>query len=233
MQAGILPVVASNVSVSMRRRSAAAWTPASLASPWAWYKFATGQTIQTGVSEWTDAWGNSSRKLTQANTARQPSLEVDNTILFANASGASANALGTGAVSISQPWSVILYAKQVSWTSTRRLIGAVNGTVFQHSATPTLALITGSPVAANSDLALNTYAMITAVFNGASSQLAINTNTPATGDAGSSASTAFILGSTGGSAGMQVWECIVTNAALSAGDIASAYAYGQAQGFVA
>ena len=228
MQPGTMPLLAVNIGLSRR---SSAWTPASLASPWAWYKFNTGQTIVTGVSAWTDAWGDATKTLLQATTARQPLLQGNGTLLF---DGSNDNLVTSGSLTLNQPWSVIVYGKTVTWVLDSTMAMSSGFADIRASAvSPNMSLYAGAVACETPGFTVGTYAMLAAVFNGASSQLSVNNNAPVTGNPGTAVGTAFRIGANAASLNMQLWEVIVTNAALSAGDIASAYAYGQAQGFCA
>lgn len=154
-------------------------------SPVAWYRYGQGITVATGVSQWNDQSGNNSH-LTQATGTNQPGLQGDGSILF----NGTAHFMRTPSISINQPGTVYALARQVTWVAAVKLLDGVAAggrwVIQQKSggASPQLEIFAGAAVAANSDLALNTYGVICAQFNGASSSLQINNNAAATGDAG-------------------------------------------------
>jgi hypothetical protein len=116
--------------------------------------------------------------------------------------------------SLSQPETVYLVGRQVTWTSGDYLIdgnASNSGALTQSTGTPQINLNAGSSVAGNTGLAVKTMGVLSAVYNGASSALRVNRGTATTGNAGAANMSGFTLASAGtaGSYGNQT-----TNEAL-------------------
>lgn len=115
----------------------------------------------------------------------------------------SADYARTPPFSLGQAWMRYVLMRHVTWTSGDYLLdganGANSGALTQTSSTPQLNISAGSSVAANTDLAVNTWAVVTMGFNGASSFLRINRLAPTTGNAGSNNANGLTLFASGAS----------------------------------
>lgn len=176
----------------------AGFNPASLPNLAAWFRFNQGIT-GTAVSQWDDASGNG-RHLKQSTGAAQPAKQADGSILF----DGSSDFLKCDAFTLNQPYTVYVLFKQVTWTANDRIFDgeATNSSIlFQVGTTPSLSLFAGSTVAANTNLAVDTYGAVASVFNGASSAMQVNATTTTTGNAGAGNMGGFTLGAQGGGGG--------------------------------
>lgn len=191
------------------------FTPSNLSNLEAWYRLGMGITIATGVSQWADQSGNA-RHLAQAATGNQPLLQGDNSLLF---DGVDDQMKVTGGFTLNQPETVYLLMKQVSWTLNETFTDgntSAKMSIFQNTATPTIALFAGNTTGSNNNLAVGTYAAVAAVFNGASSFLQVNNTAATTGNAGAANAGGFSIGcdaTPGSYANFQVKEVIVYSAA--------------------
>lgn len=196
-------------------------------SPAAWFRYGVGITVTgAGVSQWSDQSGNA-RPLLQATDTNRPALQADNSILFDGVD----NFLKTDTFTLDQPCTLYLLAKQATWTINDVLAAGfttATGRIWQRTATPTIALFSGSATASNANLAVDTYGAIAAVFNGASSVLQVNMTTPTTGDAGAANLAGLTLGADGAPASygnVQVKEFMAFAAAHDANQRAAVIAY--------
>ena len=223
------------VRLPRRRRSSSTWTPAQLTNLRGWWDAALGITIATGVSQWDDQSGNGNNLL-QAVGANQPTVTASAInglpgILF---DGTNANM--TAAFTLTQPLSVLMVARQVTWASTKNFHDGITAAdtmlLQQFTATPNLRLFGGASLTGTTDLAVNTYGVITEVFNGASSSLQIGSGTLLSGNAGAASPGGITLGSRQTAtafANVEVAEIIVMAAAASADEITSWKAYALAK----
>lgn len=93
----------------------------------------------------------------------------------------------TPSFSVSQPFTVYMMMKQVTWTTGDRFwsgIGASQPIIYQNLSTPRIYLFAGGSNNTFISPTLNTYFILTAVFNNTSSLLRINNGTAATGTPG-------------------------------------------------
>lgn len=195
-------------------------------NPAAWFRFQQGITASAGlVSQWSDQSGNA-RHLLQASGPAQPVLQTDLSILFDGV----AQAMATAGFTFSQPLTIYLLAKQVTWTNLDLAFDGLTGAVQlrQNTSSPNVTLNAGSILGDNSGWAVNTYAVLASVFNGVSSALQINNGAPMTGDAGASNAGGFTLGSSRAAstfANIQVKEVILFPAAHDAATRATVVSY--------
>lgn len=226
--AGPRGIFATRVASIYSGSGASGFTPASLPNLAAWYRLGMGITVTgAGVSQWDDQSGNA-RHLLQATDTNRPALQADSSILFDGAD----NFLKTGAFTLTQPETVYLLAKQVSFTNPDHIFDgntANSGTLFQNVASPNVGLFAGSVAATNSGWAIGVYVACAAVFNGASSLIQIGSGTPTNGDPGAANMGGFTLGSSGSGAvewaNIQVKEVAVYSDAHDASQRALVIAY--------
>ena len=130
-----------------RRRRSSSWTPAQLTNLRGWWDAALGITIATGVSQWDDQSGNGNNLL-QAVGVSQPTVTASAIngrpgILF---DGTNDNM--TAAFTLSQPFTIFMVARQVTWVSTRNFhdgITAADSMLLQQfTASPNLRMFAGS-----------------------------------------------------------------------------------------
>ena len=192
----------------------------TLLDPVAWFRFNSGITGATTVSQWDDVTGNANH-LKQATETNQPALQADGSILFDGID----NYLRCDPFTLNQPITVYILGKQITWSSGDDICdGNVGDTLLiqqtNAGASPQLRLYAGAATGSNTDLGLDTYGVISAVFNGASSVLQINDETPITGDVGASNAGGFTLGARGtivsAYSNIQVKEVILFAAAHAA-----------------
>lgn len=184
----------------------------TLLNPAAWFRFGIGVTVTgQGVSTWADQSGNAN-DLLQATDGARPPLQSDNTILF---NGTDEN-LACANFTLAQPETFYLLGKQVTSTTSDIIYDgstSQSASLFQTATSPNVRIQAGLAGPANSGWALGTYAAVTVVFNGASSLSQINNGTAATGDAGATDASGFILGALAGGASnfsnIQVKEVIL------------------------
>ena len=207
-----------NMPVAKGKVSNSGWFPTSLGGLVAWYQFNTGITVTgAGVSVWTDQSGNSNHLL-QATDTNRPAKQSDGSILFDGVD----NYLKTVAFTLNQPTTVYFLGKQVTWTTSDKLIDGDSyqvAAINQTGSSPGLRIIAGLEAAANDNLALDTYGVISAVFDGASSLLQIDNTTPTTGDAGTSNAGGITLGAAGNNlqfAHTQIKEVVIYSVAHDA-----------------
>jgi len=190
-----------------------------ISSPAAWYKFNTGITVTgSGVSAWTDQSGNS-RTLLQGTDAARPALQADGSILFDGTDDFLA-----ATFTLSQPATIYLLARQVTWTNSEVFFDGVAGNrmgLLQSATTPKMVLYAGTGSTENANLAVNTYGAIACVFNGASSSLTVNNTTATTGNPGAGNGGGITLGSGNGFgfSNIQVKEMLVYSGAHTAEQI--------------
>jgi hypothetical protein len=127
------------------------------------------------------------------------------------------------ATTLVQPVTVYAVINQITWTILHALFDGnslATGELVQTTATPTLDISAGTPVAPNANLALNTYGVVTAIFNGASSSLQINSTVATTGNAGAGNMGGYTIGANAAGllfGNLQAKELILRNVSDSAG----------------
>jgi hypothetical protein len=178
--------------------------------PVAWFRFNSAITVATGVSNWGDQSGNGNA-LKQATASFQPILQGDGSILFDGVT----QALKCAPFAFKQPESIYLLFRQVTWTVNHYVFdgdASNSGRVIQSAVTPALTANAGVSLAADAELAVNTYGVLTVVFNGAASSMQVNFGTLVTGAGGALDMAGFTLGSSGGGglfSNIQVKEVIL------------------------
>lgn len=201
------------------------------------YLFGSGITITgSGVSQWDDRSGNG-RHLVQATDASRPLVQTDGSILF---DGVAHNLQSAGFV-IAQPWTAYFLGRQVTWTVNDSLfdIGANAGaiaTVWQNTATPSLALSAGAALIGQGNLAVNTLGIVCAVGNGVASATQVNQTAAVTGDGGTNAVGRVTIGARADVAffgNVRVLEFLVYSGAHSLADRLNVMRYLAALGGVA
>ena len=191
-----------------------------------WTRFNSGITVTgSGVSQWDDQSGNGNH-LKQATDANRMTKEADGSIL---GNGVD-QFLKADAFTFTQPETVLILGKQVTWTISDHIIDGNTtdtGAIFQRTSTPNIGLWAGAAVG-NVSLSLDTYGVIAAVINGASSSIQINNGTPATGNAGASNMSGFVLGARAdltNFANYQAKEIVAYSGALDAATLSKIIAY--------
>ena len=214
-----------------KKRGVAPIDPATLTNLRGWWKADTGITIATGVSQWDDQSGNGNNLL-QAVGASQPTVTAAaiNGLPCITFNGSSHNM--TAAFALTQPVTIFMVARQVTWTTTRNFHDGITAAdsmlLSQLTTTPNLRIFAGTSLTGANTLALNTFGMITEIFNGASSEIRITDSTPISGNAGAAAPGGITLGSRQTStafANIGVAELIVMNAVATAAERAGVRAY--------
>lgn len=178
----------------------------------AWFRFGRGIVDSGGaVSRWDDQSGHG-RHLIQTTGTNQPALQSDGSILFDGVD----NWLQTAAFPFSQPCTIYICFRQVTFTNSDRVFDGFTtstGIVFQRTTSPDLGMFAGVGEWTFGSLALNAYGACCVVFNGASSLGQLNNNSAVGGSPGAGAMGGFTLGSTGNSPGLfsniQVKEVIL------------------------
>lgn len=209
----------------------AAWTPANLANKVIWVKSDTGITASP-VASWADQSGQGN-DLTQSDPTKRPTLVANqlngySAVVFDGIS----QTMRTLAFGLTQPVSIFMVAKQITWSSGGSLCdGTVDnsGRIFQYTGSPRIDMYSGAFGPTTNNLAVNTFSLITSIFDGASSKLQINSLTESTGNPGNTSMLGFVLGSfaTGATAfcNLAVCEVIVMNAVATAEDRANIHLY--------
>ena len=157
------------------------------------------------VDAWTDQSANAVGDLTAASTIRpaiqtngNPAGDGDSFLL-----DGTNDRLGPHVFTWTQPQTIYLVAKMVTWVDNRELLDggtsakmlfAMNGT------TPDMEIFADSFVATNNDLAVGTWGIWCLVYNGASSSIRVNNNTKTTGNAGTRDAGGLTIGSRGNGA---------------------------------
>lgn len=153
------------------------------------------------VVTWYDQSGNAN-DVTQSTAANQPQIISAGAILTGSNGKArldfdgSNDALSSGAVTRSQPYTDSMVIYQDTYTAGRYFVdGSGNvGVIYQQPSTPTLRMYAGGFAPDNSDLAIDTWGLFTAIFNGASSLSQVNAGTDSTGDSSIGAPGTLVLG---------------------------------------
>lgn len=193
--------------------SGKALTPLKVAGLAAWYRLGKGQTIVTGVSQWSDASGNG-RNLLQATGSLQPLVQGDGSLLFDGVDD-----FLQASFALVQPTTIYLRMKHLAWTIGNRIADgftANGGAILQNGTTPQIQTFAGTLTGVNANLVLNTYGSVCAVFNGASSASQVDNTAAVTGNAGAANMGGLTLAANGAGAqptNMQVKEVIVYSTA--------------------
>lgn len=180
---------------------APAFTPDQQPGLAAWYRFNSGIVVTgAGVSQWADASGNG-RNLLQGTDANRPPKQGDGSILFSGLDGCN---LKAGAFTLTQPCTVYLLAKQITFTAGDLFFdgNVLNGGAIFQKSSGVVAIYAGTE-GGNVAFALSGYGVLAAVFNGAASVLQLNNGAGATGDCGAGSMGGFTLGSGGDAPGSQ------------------------------
>ncbi len=194
--------------------------PSDLAGLKLWCKFNSGITVTgAGVSQWDDQSGNDNH-LRQATDTNRPSKESDGSILFDGVD----NYLRTNNFTLTQPETIYLLGKQVTWTALDAIFDGniANTGLFRQrngGVSPEVESYAGVTLGVNADFILNTYAVVITVFNGAVSAIQVNNNDPLEGNAGSGNMGGFTLAANGGAtewANIQVKEVVIFSTAHDA-----------------
>lgn len=102
---------------------------------------------------------------------------------------------GIATIGLTQPYTIYLVMKQVSWTLNDRVFAdkdvALRSLLSQAGTTPNMEMFSG--LNTNPDLAVGDYGIITCVFNGASSKIRTNLSAEVTGNSGTNSATGITL----------------------------------------
>lgn len=193
-------------------------TPAKLGAT-AWWRPFDGQTGDgTGISAWVDVIGG--KTLAQADNTKKPDQNTDGSLTFDGVD----EFLATDAFTLNQPFTVYLYAQQISWTANDIIFDGFtyqSTMLAQGGVSPQVFSFAGSIGPVNGDwLSLGAMGRaICCVFNGASSSIRVFGATETTGNIGAQNAGGFTLGSGGAGtanfSNIRVWEVIINNGADS------------------
>ncbi len=183
-----------------------------------WWRAGSGITESAGnVVGWTDVI--SGQSLVQGTAGNRPLLKPDGSIEFDGVD----NFLATGAFTLNQPFTVYLYAQQVSWTANDIIFDGFSyqsAMLAQGGVSPQVFAFAGAIGPVNGDWIEvgNIGRALAVVFNGASSTIDVdNTAGTTTGNASTQNAGGFTLGSGGAGTGnfsnIRVWEVIINNGA--------------------
>lgn len=167
------------------------------------YSASWGHKTATGVSklyEVLDTTGG--RDLIQNTPANQPTITTQGGRAALEFDGTN-DLLKSAAFTLNQPETVIVGAKQVTWTLGDYILDGLTittGAIRTVTASPQIQLNAPTGVAVNSNLAVGAFGVVTAIFNGAGSSLQIDRTTATTGNAGTNNMGGVTLGAAGNNA---------------------------------
>lgn len=171
------------------------FSPSDIGGGKFWWKYDTGITIATGVSQWDDQFGKGNHGK-QATALDQPSQESDGSVLF----DGIRQFIKADAFTWVQPEWIIILGRQITWTNTDRFFDGNllnTGRIQCFGVTPDIVMSAGSLVGPVSNLTIGAYGVVMAVFNAASSFIKVDNEAQAEGDAGSADMGGFVLGANG------------------------------------
>jgi hypothetical protein len=192
------------------------YAPKPWALPWIteYWDGNSGITVTgSGVSAWAPVKGTHS--FTQGTDSLRPTYS-GGVLTF----DGSDDWLKTGAFTLSQPFTVVMAGRSISWTNGDRWFDGFTQnttTLDQVNSTPELNIYAGTFVGPVS-LALGANGIVTSVFNGASSAIRLNRNTAVTGAAGANNAGGLTLGADGNNtsnANISVLGLCYANSALT------------------
>lgn len=194
--------------------------PSDLTGLKLWTRFNQGITVTgSGVSQWDDVSGEGNH-LKQGTDANRMTLEADGSIL---GNGVDQYLVTDAFTELTQPNTIYLLFKQVSWTNSDNVYDGISGTkrhaLFQTNASPQLKINAGGSIASAIAPAIGAYAVVSSVYDNTSSILQLNNNTPVTGTAGTNGLTGITLGAKNDAtqfSNIQVKEMILYDAAHDA-----------------
>ncbi len=192
-------------------------TPAILGAT-SWYRAGTGMTLSgSEVVAWADLLSGNS--LVQGTSASRPLMQSDGSLVFDGVD----DFLATGAFTLNQPFTVYLYAQQLSWTANDIVFDGFtyqSTMLAQGGVDPQVFTFAGSIGPVNGDwIQVGPLGRaVSCVFNGASSTIDMgNTLATTSGNAGVQNAGGFTLGSGGAGTGnfsnIRVWEVIINRGA--------------------
>lgn len=215
-----LTVAATDVLTFPMERIVSGLASITALSPFQWCRYGVGITSSAGlVSQWADQSGNA-RHLTKSVATNKPALQGDGSILFD-----SVDNFLEWAGTLAQPVTYYMLFRHVTWIINAGYVvcgAASTGYLFASVSTPNIAYTSDNVnyLAADVNLAVNTYGVAAWCSNGASSMLKVNNNAQHAGNAGTVNPDGITLGGspTGGVpySNIQVKEFIVFNAAHDA-----------------
>lgn len=135
--------------------------------------------LATGVSQWDDISGLN-RHATQSTTTKQPVFTGYGTSGMLTFDGTDDYL--QAAIAFSQPYTVYIVFKQISWTSLDYIItgAAANArfSILQYSVTPGITLYDGGgSLSLNPDMTIGSVKVLAAVFNNTASSTSVNDKT--------------------------------------------------------
>lgn len=176
---------------------ATTWTPAQLTN-WAWFKADAGITLSgADVTGWADQSGNARHMSGVA--GKYPTLAANELAGLPVVRFASANAsyLTTGALTLAQPCSVYVLARNRVYAQFQRLFGGFTDAYFYASNTvaPNVSMRTGGTVGPTvTDWAVNTFGSLFTHWNGLSSKQWKDCGVTRGGTPGTAAFGGFVAG---------------------------------------
>lgn len=174
-------------------------------TPHMWFKAdaITGKNDGEVLPQWDDESGNG-WDMVQATVNKQPTYQTNelNSLPIVRFDGVDDRMAVDGVTGLSQPSTIFIVFKQVTWTSTRFIFdGRTAGSMqfYQFPDSPKLRMYAGAadPNIDNSAVALNTWAYATIRVNGASSFVRVNGGNQTSGSIGSNTGNGFTIASTG------------------------------------
>ncbi len=185
-----------------------------------WWRAGSGLTADgNGVSAWKDVIGG--QTLAQSVNTNKPGVFNDGSILFDGVD----NFLATDAFTLNQPFTVYLYAQQVSWTANDIIFDGFtyeSAMLAQGGVDPQVFPFAGSIGAVNSDWITfgSTGRSVAVVFNGASSVTQVGGAPEVAASVGANNAGGFTLGAGGAGtanfSNIRVWEVSINNGAYDA-----------------
>jgi len=221
--------VAHKVSIIRRHRSGVSFIPTNISGCILWLRSDLGITMDGSnrVSKWADqsGIGNDFSQSIDANKFVWTDSELNGYPgLIADGSSDEMHCVG---FTYMQPIDFYMVVKQISWTSTDRIMGdtAAHGYAFNIAqllvGSPDIAIYSGTDwVCVNSDLTVGSYKLLQATFNGASSLTRVNGGSPVTGNPGVVGSTDLWLASIDGAnhGNISFVEIVAYNSAIGDSD---------------
>lgn len=183
------------------------YDPSVLSSVWQDSGRTTPGAVDSPVGALDDLSGNGNNIL-QATGASRPQLRQSGSLYYLEFDGVD-DRLGPVLFTITQPWSAVGAARQVTWTAGNVICGGGNstsGSFYQSSVTPQVRLFDGSNGDVNTDLAVGQTGVATERHSNATSRLAINNNAYVFGTTGTGVPGGLTIGGAfNGTASSDIW----------------------------